>query len=59
MLLMTDHVIADGLSFLLLIALLAFLWFRPWRRRRADQVFDKVRPNPQQGNAPAVRKKAA
>lgn len=29
----TERVIEDGFSFLLLVAALAFLWFHGWRRR--------------------------
>jgi hypothetical protein len=31
---LAERVIEDGFSFLLLIAVLAFLWFHDWHRRR-------------------------
>lgn len=61
MALVTDHIIADGFSFLLLIAMLTFLWFHPWHRRsmaegRAEASSSQKQ---KQDNTPVIRKQAA
>lgn len=34
----TERVIEDGFSFLLLVAALAFLWFHGWHRRPSGKI---------------------
>jgi hypothetical protein len=59
MALITDHIVEDGISFVLLIVILALLWFRPWQTRRMRLRVAKTVTRREQNNAAAARKKAA
>jgi hypothetical protein len=55
---MTDGLIPDSVSFLLMIAILALFWFRPWRRRRV-RVLNQARTKAEPNLSLDVRNKAA
>ena len=55
---MTDGLIEDGFSFLLLIAVLALFWFRPWRRHRV-RLLNQARTKAEPNKCLDARKKAA